>query len=111
VICTFVVAAFLGVATAAIGAAPVALADPRYQNCTEAHADVAYDIPQNDPAYWEDGDRHGIACESYLAAQPCIMRVPGCASCHASIAVSHSSPPRAVSEAGKSPSSSLLMCS
>ena len=46
-----------------------------------------------------------------MPAQPWIMRLPGCASCHASIAASHSSPPRAVSEAGKSPSSSLLMCS
>ena len=35
-----------------------------------------------------------------VAAHPWIMRVPGCASCHASIAASHSSPPRAVSEAG-----------
>ena len=42
-----------------------------------------------------------------VAAHAWIMRVPGCASCHASIAVSHSSPPRAVSEAGKSPSSSF----
>jgi hypothetical protein len=35
-----------------------------------------------------------------VAAHSWIMRVPGCASCHASIAASHSSPPRAVSEAG-----------
>ena len=46
-----------------------------------------------------------------VPAHPWIMRVPGCASCHASIAASHSSPLREVSEAGKSPSSSLLMCS
>ena len=35
-----------------------------------------------------------------MPAQPWIMRLPGCVSCHASIAASHSSPPRAVSEAG-----------
>ena len=45
------------------------------------------------------------------AAHSWIMRLSGCDSCHASIAASHSSPLREVSEAGKSPSSSLLMCS
>ena len=46
-----------------------------------------------------------------VAAHSWIMRLSGCDSCHASIAASHSSPLREVSEAGKSPSSSLLMCS
>lgn len=47
--------------------APLGWADPGpvYANCTEARADGAYNIPQDDPAYWEDGDRDGdgYACE------------------------------------------------
>lgn len=50
----------------AIGVAPAAFADRPYANCTEAHADGAYDIPESDPAYWPAGDRDqdGYACES-----------------------------------------------
>lgn len=49
-----------------IVAAPVASADPPYKNCTEAHQDGRYDIPQGDPAYRSklDRDGDGIACES-----------------------------------------------
>ena len=50
---TLVAAAFLGAVTsaAAVGAAPVAIADPPYANCTEAHEDGAFNIPSDDPAY------------------------------------------------------------
>lgn len=46
-----------GVASAAPG--------PVYADCSEARADGVYNIPQDDPAYWEDGDRDGdgFACE------------------------------------------------
>ncbi len=39
---------------------------PVYDNCTEAHDDGRWDIPQGDDAYWEDGDRDGdgYACDS-----------------------------------------------
>lgn len=51
-----------------LSASPVAAADPGpvYANCSEARADGATNIPKDDPAYWEDGDRDGdgIACES-----------------------------------------------
>nr|WP_090275281.1 excalibur calcium-binding domain-containing protein [Mycolicibacterium komanii]CRL68256.1 Excalibur domain-containing protein [Mycolicibacterium komanii] len=62
---TFVVAAFV-VTAPAIGLAPAALADGPYANCSAAHADGRYDIPQGDPDYWDGGDRDhdGIACES-----------------------------------------------
>ncbi|MCV7259587.1 excalibur calcium-binding domain-containing protein [Mycobacterium shimoidei] len=45
--------------------APSALADPPYKNCSEAHADGRYNIPQDDPAYSSklDRDKDGIACE------------------------------------------------
>ena len=38
----------------------------KYKNCTEAHQDGRWDIPQGDPDYWDRGDRDhdGIACES-----------------------------------------------
>lgn len=51
---------------ASIGLAPAALAERPYANCTAAHDDGAYDIPQGDDAYWSGGDRDGdgIACES-----------------------------------------------
>jgi len=49
--------------------APLASASPGpvYSNCTEAHNDGVWDIPESDDAYWSDGDRDGdgIACESY----------------------------------------------
>lgn len=49
-----------------LGLAPMASADPPYANCTEAHKDGRYDIPQGDPAYRSklDRDGDGIACES-----------------------------------------------
>ena len=45
--------------------APVALADPPYRNCSEAHADGRYNIPKDDPAYSSklDRDHDGLACE------------------------------------------------
>ena len=48
-------------------AAPAALADPPYRNCSEAHADGRYNIPSNDPAYSPklDRDGDGLACEPY----------------------------------------------
>jgi hypothetical protein len=54
------------IAAAAIGVAPVAAASGQYANCTQAHNDGRYDIPQGDPDYWSGGDRDGdgIACES-----------------------------------------------
>jgi excalibur calcium-binding domain-containing protein len=54
------------VAGAAIGVAPVASAGGPYRNCTAAHQDGRWDIPQDDPDYWPAGDRDqdGIACES-----------------------------------------------
>lgn len=49
-----------------IGLSPVAQAVRPYANCTEAHADGRYDIPESDPAYWDGGDRDqdGFACDS-----------------------------------------------
>jgi Excalibur calcium-binding domain len=54
------------IAAAAIGAAPTAVAEGPYANCTQAHKDGRWDIPQSDPDYWPGGDRDndGIACES-----------------------------------------------
>ena len=50
-----------------LGLAPAAAASPGpvYKNCTEAHNAGAYNITQDDPAYWSDGDRDGdgYACE------------------------------------------------
>ena len=57
----------LAIGAAAIGAAPVATASGNYSpNCTEAHQDGRYDIPQGDPDYWDGGDRDkdGYACDS-----------------------------------------------
>ena len=60
----FIVAA--SIVGAAVGTAPAALAAGPYANCTQAHKDGRYDIPQGDPDYWSAGDRDGdgIACES-----------------------------------------------
>lgn len=60
------VVATLLLGAAAIGMAPAALAERPYSNCTEAHQDGRYDIPQGDNAYWSGGDRDGdgYACES-----------------------------------------------
>jgi hypothetical protein len=62
---TLIAAAFV-VTVTALGAAPVALAEGKYKNCTEAHDDGRYDIPQGDPDYWNGGDRDhdGYACDS-----------------------------------------------
>jgi Excalibur calcium-binding domain len=51
---------------AAVGVAPVAVADPPYKNCSQARADGRYNIPKGDPAYRPqlDRDDDGIACES-----------------------------------------------
>jgi len=51
---------------ALLGLAPLASASGPYANCTQAHADGRYYIPQDDPDYWSAGDRDndGIACES-----------------------------------------------
>ena len=48
-----------------LGCGPASASGP-YANCSEAHADGRYDIPQGDPDYWPGGDRDhdGIACES-----------------------------------------------
>ncbi|MBN3511473.1 excalibur calcium-binding domain-containing protein [Mycolicibacterium septicum] len=53
------------IAVSALGLTPVAAARP-YANCTQAHQDGRYDIPQDDPAYWDGGDRDhdGYACDS-----------------------------------------------
>ena len=64
-----VIAALAAVAFLAAGAAvtaPAASAAGPYRNCTEAHQDGRWDIPQDDPDYWPAGDRDndGIACES-----------------------------------------------
>jgi hypothetical protein len=58
-----VAAAIVG---AAIGTAPATLAAGPYANCTQAHKDGRWDIPQGDPDYWSAGDRDGdgVACES-----------------------------------------------
>ena len=65
---TFVTLAFVAAAlvAGALGVAPSALAEGKYANCTQAHRDGRYDIPQGDPDYWPAGDRDhdGIACES-----------------------------------------------
>ena len=61
---TLLVAA--AIAVAATGLAPIAAATGPYANCTQAHKDGRWDIPQDDPDYWSGGDRDGdgIACES-----------------------------------------------
>lgn len=60
----------LGAALAmnAAAAAPIASAyenGPVYATCSDAHDAGVYNIPQDDPAYWPDGDRDGdgYACE------------------------------------------------
>ncbi|GLP77140.1 hypothetical protein TUM20983_42500 [Mycobacterium antarcticum] len=61
----FAVVALLASAVA-VGVAPLAAADGPYKNCTAAHQDGRWDIPDSDPDYWSGGDRDGdgIACES-----------------------------------------------
>jgi hypothetical protein len=56
-----------GIAAVGLGVvlAPVASAQRPYKNCTAAHADGRYNIPEGDDAYWSGGDRDGdgYACE------------------------------------------------
>jgi hypothetical protein len=54
-----------GILGSAAATSPVALADPPYKNCSQAHADGRYNIPRGDPAYQPklDRDDDGIACE------------------------------------------------
>ncbi|MCV7254163.1 excalibur calcium-binding domain-containing protein [Mycobacterium hackensackense] len=58
-----IAATLIAVAGAAV--APAAQAAGPYKNCTEAHKDGRYNIPQGDPDYKDsqvrDGD--GVACE------------------------------------------------
>ncbi|MCP9272970.1 excalibur calcium-binding domain-containing protein [Mycolicibacterium arenosum] len=56
----------VAIVIASVCLAPAAAAEGPYANCTQAKADGAYDIPQDDPNYWPGGDRDGdgIACES-----------------------------------------------
>jgi hypothetical protein len=44
---------------------PMAIADPPYQNCSDARADGRSSIPYTDPAYRPDLDLDGdgVACE------------------------------------------------
>jgi Excalibur calcium-binding domain len=60
----FVAAVAFGAILAA--AAPVAVAEPPYKNCSQARANGRHDIPRGDPAYVPhlDRDNDGIACES-----------------------------------------------
>ncbi len=53
------------IAVAGVVAAPIAAAAGPYKNCTEAHKDGRYNIPQGDPDYKssQDRDGDGIACE------------------------------------------------
>lgn len=49
----------------AVGLAPAAVAGPPYKNCSEAHADGAYNIQQGEDGYASklDRDGDGYACE------------------------------------------------
>ncbi|MEE4544994.1 excalibur calcium-binding domain-containing protein [Streptomyces sp. V4-01] len=44
----------------------------RYENCSQAHDDVRYDIPRGDPAYAPhlDRDQDGRACEAHESPTP-----------------------------------------
>jgi len=61
-----VVIASAAVVACAVGVAPAASAAGPYKNCTAAHADGRYDIPEGDPDYVasQDRDGDGVACES-----------------------------------------------
>ncbi|SKG69810.1 excalibur calcium-binding domain-containing protein [Mycobacteroides abscessus] len=67
--CRYSLGAVLAAAAVAlslpVGAVPVALADPPYANCKEAHADGKYNIPRGAPGYSAklDRDGDGLACE------------------------------------------------
>lgn len=53
------------ITSAGVAIAPVAQASGPYKNCSAAHADGRYNIPQGDPDYKasQDRDGDGIACE------------------------------------------------
>ncbi|TVS85777.1 excalibur calcium-binding domain-containing protein [Mycobacterium helveticum] len=61
------VVAVAAIAGIGVPGAPAAQADPPYRNCSQAHADGRYNIPQGDPAYTQklDRDNDGLACEPY----------------------------------------------
>ncbi len=64
---SFAIAALVAGLGAGFVAAPIAAANTGpYKNCTAAHADGRYDIPQGDPDYVasQDRDGDGYACES-----------------------------------------------
>lgn len=51
--------------------APATTTEPSgqvYDNCTDAHNDGVYDIPESSPSYVssQDADHDGVACEHYL---------------------------------------------
>jgi len=63
---SFAAAALLAGLGMGITLAPSAIADNGpYKNCTAAHADGRYNIPQGDPDYKssQDRDGDGVACE------------------------------------------------
>jgi hypothetical protein len=58
-----------GIGCTGLVLAPTAAAyeyGPVYATCSDANDAGVYDIPEDDPAYWPDGDRDGdgYACES-----------------------------------------------
>ena len=61
-----VLVAAVAIVAVGIGVAPAVSASGPYKNCTAAHADGRYDIPQGDPDYKssQDRDGDGVACES-----------------------------------------------
>lgn len=54
-----------GVAAIMLGAAPHAVAQQPYENCSAAARDGRYNIPSDSPYYgpWLDRDEDGIGCE------------------------------------------------
>lgn len=61
----YLAAVAVGTAVIGVALAPVAVAGPPYKNCSEAHKDGRYNIPQDDSAYASklDRDGDGFACE------------------------------------------------
>lgn len=63
----FIGAMAVGFAATGVGVAvaPPSAAGPPYKNCSEAHADGRYNIPEGDSAYSSklDRDGDGLACE------------------------------------------------
>ena len=52
---TRIIIAHCSLASLPLGLVPFALAERPYANCTEAHQDNRYDIPQDYPTPWIDG--------------------------------------------------------